>query len=295
MPMPKSLGNGIPTSATAGLRLRIAISCLLGFHFLGVILAPIAIPWGGQPVPELARALYEPTTPWLNAVLLNQPWRFFAPEPGPISLQLFRIEYEDGGSTWLEYPRANQYVLRAPALQRSLAMAMRLEREIRPSSVSPQALDLTSSGVILAGACARHLARCASEDRRAIRFIQIWVLHHYPQTWEHAQNGGGQDDLRLWSACEIGAFAPDGAMIDTNKPPRAVPIPELAALWIMDRRSDFQAGQEDPSIFHCDSIWKQLERSSPSSPEEIAVRLSEELRGNEPRTSTEQQAGGSDR
>lgn len=257
------------------------ISLLLGGHFLGVVLAPIALPISQSPAPQLASALHQPTTPWLNATLLNQPWRFFAPEPGPISLELFRIEHEDGSATWDEFPSTSNLNWRAPALQKGLAMAMRLEAELRPKVTSPQTLELSPKGLILAGSYARHMARCADGQGCPARSIQIWVLHHYPRTPDQVRGGWASDDLRLWSACEIGEFSPEGSMINGEASPNSVAIPKLVALWIADQRTVPASLREVPSIFDTQIVNQRMGVGETKSEDQIAAELTRALQSGE--------------
>jgi hypothetical protein len=271
----------------------IVISFLLGGHFLGVILAPVALPISQYPAPQLASALHQPTAPWLNATLLNQPWRFFAPEPGPISLELFRVEREDGSATWDEFPNSSRLKWRAPALQRGLAMAMRLEAELRPKASRPQTLELSPDGLILAGSYARHMARCAEGQGKPARSIQIWVLHHYPRTPDQVRSGWLSDDLRLWSACEIGEFSPKGVLIDTEASPHSVSIPKLAALWIADRRTGPPSEDQIPAIFDTQIVKHRIEDGDTQSEDQIAAKLTWALQSGDTPSLRIRQPGGS--
>jgi hypothetical protein len=271
---------------------RILVTGLLGLHFLGVFLAPIAIPLGQHAPPRLASSLYQPLTPWLNAILLNQPWRFFAPEPGPISLELFRVEHVDGSVTWMEYPSPKGLRWRSPALQRGLAMAMRLEAEFRPSISNPQLLELSPTGRILSGAYARHVARGAAANGKPARSIQIWALHHYPRTPEQVESGWAYDDLRLWSACDIGTFSPEGIVSEEAERPHAAAIPKLAALWIVDQKTCPFSEDATPSIFETPILKQRMCQPNSQSVDEIAAALSNSLRSGETQVPRIRRAGG---
>jgi hypothetical protein len=274
--MRKCIADAPASKGEWPLGLRIGLSLILGAHFLGVLLAPIALPMGRHPAPELASSLHRPLSPWLNASLLNQPWRFFAPEPGPISIQLFRVEFQDGSAFWIDHPHLDRFEWRKSALQRELAQAMRLEGELRPQAANPQELELSPAGLHLAGSYSRHVARSAESAKDKPKSIQIWVLHHYPRTREQVRIGWDAEDLRLWSACGIGRFTPDGEAVNPPENPAAVPIPMLAALWITDNKNP-QPAMDVPSVFHGEFMKHHLHAGMKRNVQEIASHLSEQL------------------
>jgi hypothetical protein len=151
-----------------------------------------------------------------------------------------------------------------------------LEGELRPQAANPLELELSPAGLHLAGSYSRHVARSAESAKDKPKSIQIWVLHHYPRTREQVRIGWDAEDLRLWSACGIGRFTPDGEAVNPPENPAAVPIPMLAALWITDNKNP-QPAMDVPSVFHGEFMKHHLHAGMKRNVQEIASHLSEQL------------------
>ncbi len=73
--------------------LRRGISIVIGLHVLAVFVGPWAMPPHGS---QMARAIGDVLSPYIQAMCLNNGYRFFAPEPGPGHLVRYEIETGDG-------------------------------------------------------------------------------------------------------------------------------------------------------------------------------------------------------
>jgi hypothetical protein len=87
---------------------RLAISCLIVFHFLGIFTAIMSVP----PQPWWSAVLWGYVyRPYLEFVYMTNAYHFYSPEPGPACMMWFFVKYEDGESQWVKIPRREDFPL----------------------------------------------------------------------------------------------------------------------------------------------------------------------------------------
>jgi hypothetical protein len=118
---------------------RAAVSLLVALHFLGILSIVISAPpgpWAWQ-VPHTYFYRY-----YLDFMNLNNPYRFYAPDPGPAFILWFHVEYKENGAV-------NRYLEKVPDLDDNgwpqYSLAIRYQRRLALAS-------LVSSDVVQANA-----------------------------------------------------------------------------------------------------------------------------------------------
>ncbi len=90
----------IPASPTQPWRSpwRYVVSALLLWHLLAVVAPPLQqITLGSTREPSpFANAVLEIVRPYMSALFLDHGYAFFAPEPGPLHLVRYKVEFADG-------------------------------------------------------------------------------------------------------------------------------------------------------------------------------------------------------
>ncbi len=89
---------------------RTVISCLVLFHFGGILTAVVSAP---PTQPWLASQMWGRVyRPYLQFMYLNNSYQFYAPDPGPSTFLWFRMEYEKPDGTklyrWEEFPSIDE-------------------------------------------------------------------------------------------------------------------------------------------------------------------------------------------
>lgn len=82
---------------------KILVSLWLCYHLLAMFASPWAIP----PASSLARSAQWATQHYQTALYLNHGYRFFAPNPGPASVIIYRMELPDGRRAEGVFPDRN--------------------------------------------------------------------------------------------------------------------------------------------------------------------------------------------
>lgn len=196
------------------------VSLLICAHWFAICTAVIAAgtPQFPPPLPAVYARLYL-TQPYLSFVFLTNPYRFYAPNPGPANLIWFRIEYADGGVRWLEVPDRNNWRLRMP-YQRHLCVALLFDQMGEAASPQdPVVRRLTPQGKVAASSFARHVARkYARRDENGqpipVTRVSIYTVMHSVLEPRMVQEGWDINDLRLYTPFYIGTFGPDGLQLD---------------------------------------------------------------------------------
>ena len=201
--------------------LRGVVTLLLLAHWFAIATAVIAAgtPQFPPPLPAIWARLYV-TQPYLNFVFLANPYRFYAPNPGPANLIWFRIEYEDGTVRWWETPERRDWTLRMP-YQRHLCLALLFDQMAESAADDPTLRRLTLQGKVAASSFARYVARkFARSDAQgnpvpAVRISIYTVMHSVLEPWM-VQQGWDIHDLRLYSPFYLGTYSADGLQLDAG-------------------------------------------------------------------------------
>ena len=105
---------------------KAAASLILVGHFIAILSVVLAAPGPSHSGPVLATIVNKTASPYLDTLLLNSAFRFYAPNPGPARLTWYRVERTDGTAEWFEMPGFDALPLRS-IYQRGLAMSSFLD------------------------------------------------------------------------------------------------------------------------------------------------------------------------
>jgi hypothetical protein len=82
-----------------------AISVLAVVHLAGIFNAIVNVPPLDQQPPWLANmAFMHFYRPWQLFTHLTNSYHFYSPDPGPVALVYFHVEYADGSARWIRFP-----------------------------------------------------------------------------------------------------------------------------------------------------------------------------------------------
>ena len=81
-----------------------AVSVVIALHFFAILTAVTGLGVGYAPPPRLCAEANQKFAPYLELVFLQNPYRFYAPNPGCDPTMWVRIRYSDGNVQWLEFP-----------------------------------------------------------------------------------------------------------------------------------------------------------------------------------------------
>jgi hypothetical protein len=216
---------------------RWLISVLVLAHFFAILTAVTGAGSQNYPAPPTAVKLGAYVTrPYLHMTFLNNPYRFYAPNPSPPNILWFRIKYEDGTVRWVEVPRKFDYPFRLP-YQRHLALTLLFDQFSEPAIPTieePLARQLSPEGRIAIASYIRHVARrhqrLDEEGKPQKVEIQFYnVYHQIMDPWQIRQ-GWQVMDLRTYAPAYYGTFNGEGVQIDKGTSRiQNKPISELTA------------------------------------------------------------------
>jgi hypothetical protein len=201
---------------------RLALSLLIGAHFVAIVLAVTSYSSPGFPAPVLAVRAATIAQPYLQLTFLNSAYRFFAPNPGTPIVFWFRVQYTDGQVRWIELPGRSTPLWRAP-YQRRLNLALQVGQHL---SFVPQANGtqvLAPMGRLLLESAVRHLAHASARQDAAGRPLPVvnvgaYCVFHSVVTPAEVRDGWRPADLRSYRPVFVGAYTPGGERIDEFRP-----------------------------------------------------------------------------
>jgi hypothetical protein len=162
---------------------RWAVNLWLVFHFSAVLAAASSV----GPTSDLLIATWELFRPYLQALYINQGYKFFAPQPAPPTLLSFEAHRADGTVMRGRVP----------------------ERSIQPRLLYHRYLLLTEHIGIAPPDAQQHwyksYARHLCHKYGATR-ISLTRVTHYPPTMEMVRNGAKLDDAFTYEELFVGDF-----------------------------------------------------------------------------------------
>lgn len=174
---------------------KIAISLLVSFH----ILAVFAGPWGvsASPLSEDVGVI----RPYIDALGLNNGYRFFAPEPGPSHLIRYELVLDDGTEIKGQFP--DRKVNRPRLLYHRHFMMS----EFANTLAVPENARLEQREVfdLYVRSYARHLAK--KYNARQVRLTL--VEHLLPGIEQVKRDRISLEDPRLYRELDLGTFTRD--------------------------------------------------------------------------------------
>jgi hypothetical protein len=192
------------------------ISLLIALHFMAILSVVTSASSGNYPAPPLAIWFNAPFRPYTQFTFLTNPYRFYAPEPGPTNLLWFRVVYEDKTARWVEVPDRDAHSMRMP-YQRHLSVAMLVD-QMAPQITNDTRL-LYPVGQICITSYVRHVARTQERTRPdgtriAVSSVELYFAPHR-QLWpDEFRLGMEFNDIRTYALYHAGSYTPDGSRID---------------------------------------------------------------------------------
>jgi hypothetical protein len=221
----------------------IAITLLVLFHFGGICVAVVNVPPANSNPPWLATQLWMRVyRPWLTLTNLNNGYHFYSPEPGPVALVFFRVEYADGLSRWVRIPNhaecENHLTRRrfgslATTIGQSIPMMPQREEElckrrieggrnheppIPPMPDMPLPTQYREPGVgvrLILSSYARWVAKTTPhplEEKVPVVGVKIYRVDHMHPPVEHFQEGRDPLDPTLYLTWYMGEYEANGTI-----------------------------------------------------------------------------------
>jgi hypothetical protein len=157
---------------------------------------------------------------YLQSVFLANPYRFYAPDPGPTELFWYRIEYENGGVRWRDFADRETFWNRMP-YQRHSVLTMMPAQMKSAHPTNPREQLMYPAAFILIQSYTRHVAVSQesvtpSGEPNPVREVEAYHLPHgIAEPWM-IRLGWDAYDLRLHGAFYLGAFDREGRRIDVE-------------------------------------------------------------------------------
>jgi hypothetical protein len=210
------------TSSQPPRAIQRVVTVLLILHFFAILTAVTASSDRDYPAPQVAVWANELLRPYLQSTLMNNGYRFFAPNPGSPTVLWFRVQYENRVVRWVEAPAPPGSLLRG-AYQRRLNLAMQPSQYVVPVAGETGRYRLTNLGEIYLASYARHVARRherldAAGSPVPVRTVGIYFAQHASRTPAQVREGWKSTDLRTYKFIFAGAYCPDGQRVDEFSP-----------------------------------------------------------------------------
>jgi len=178
-------------------------------HLACVVIAPLADP---PPSSELSRGLARIARPYIQAVALDNGYRFFAPDPGPSHLVRYELHNADGSQRSHEFPNRQEHFPRL-LYHRHFMLSETVSAIAGPYTEEPPEGFLSETdrrdfykakgrGMILARSVAQYLLRCNPEVGR----VRLFTVTHMIPILPDVRNGMKLDDRRLYNEVLLGEF-----------------------------------------------------------------------------------------
>lgn len=178
--------------------LRGLLSVLLALHVLAVFVGPWAM--GGASLP---RGLMMLMRPYIEPAVLDNGYRFFAPDPGPSHLVRYELELPDGRQKEGRFPDHDEQWPRLLyhryfMLSEFLNTALYNDPDRKP--------DARAEAYIRS--YARHLAL-----HYGARRVTLYLIHHDIPSPEQVQGGMKLTDPSLYQERKLGTFDSEGKRV----------------------------------------------------------------------------------
>ncbi len=229
-----------------------AVSVVIALHFFAILTAVTGLGVGYAPPPGLCAEANQKFAPYLELVFLQNPYRFYAPNPGCDPTMWVRIRYSDGNVRWLEFPGPSESAV--PVLRQRLMAMPRTAVETVPVGEAPDDVMLTPTSRICLASYVRGLVRSHVVDSAnglpvLTEDVEVYRVDQRCMRPFEAREGWRFTDLRLREATYLGTCFVNGM---TRDGPRGQPVPmhDLAARVVQESvGSSLQPSGSDPSSF----------------------------------------------
>jgi hypothetical protein len=185
---------------------KMVISLAVSLHVLAVFVGPWAMPPQGS---ELARTVATGMGPYLQALRLDNGYRFFAPEPGPGHLVRYEVTTKDGKTIEGEFP--NKQTQRPRLLYHRYFMLSEFlnslygpEIDERTAEKNPLANAQKELATAYAESYARHLI-----DKYNAKEVKLYMRQHRLPTMEDIRGGKKLSDPEFYDEHVVAEWEED--------------------------------------------------------------------------------------
>ncbi len=190
---------------------RMTVSGLILFHVFAVFIAPFASP---PPSSDLSQACARMLQPYLQAVAIDNGYRFFAPNPGPSHLVRYEVDLADGTHVTGRFPDVEHHWPRL-LYHRHFMLAESLFNLAMPVAelplggfVSETEKQQFGEDRARADALRFSVAGYLLRQRKGAQRVRLFALEHeIPTPWD-LQDGLKLDDPQLFAERSLGVFTP---------------------------------------------------------------------------------------
>jgi hypothetical protein len=212
---------------------RRLVSLGILIHGAAVVVAILAGGMRRSAPPMIFSAAYFAAGPYLRTLNLDNPYRFFAPDPGATVTLWLRVERKDPAgreyAEWREHPDRGDSRFRQ-SYERGLVRAARLLGHLGPDAKDPQQLTLGPLGAESLAAIVRALLKDASG---IVCGIEVYLVQRRLPSPDECAGGMELYDLRLHRTCRLAKFDADGRP-DEKVRPAAIASSALAGQALAD-------------------------------------------------------------
>lgn len=201
---------------------RRTVSVLVVAHFFAIFAVVTSSSSPNFPAPQLSVQASARLQPYLQAVFLNNAYRFFAPNPGTPTVFWFRVQYDDRSVRWVELPGRSNPLWRAP-YQRRLNLAVQLGQYLGFVQTPDGNKEIGALGNTLLQSSVRHVAyayprQAADGTPVSVRNVGVYSVLHAVVLPAQVRAGWKPIDLRTYRASFLGAYTPQGERVDEFRP-----------------------------------------------------------------------------
>lgn len=223
-----------PQAPPAWVKALVSLAVIFQFYAIGAVVTSASSP--GFAAPALCEQAHRSVRPYVASLFMTNPYRFFAPDPGPTNLLWIRLVYANQEIRWVELPRREDFTLAMP-YQRHLSIMVHLQSffefvpaEAPDPGAAVEALltntptlvpSLTPMGRIVFSSFARHVANTphyarldGQPDGPALEHMDFHFVLHHIRTPAQIQVNFGPNDPRLYEIFLVGNFQPNGVRND---------------------------------------------------------------------------------
>jgi hypothetical protein len=221
------------------------VTGLVVVHFVAILTAVTSAGNPRFPAPQLAVEANIPFRPYLQMLFLSNPYRFYAPDPGPTNVFWFRLKHqyrdEHGEDViqwrWVEMPDRSQFANRMP-YQRHLSLTMLFDnqRALVTTPLNQAQAALTEEAKLVLSSYVRHAARAyplrlPDGTEAPVKAVEFYNTYHAVLHPDQIKAGLDTYDLRLYLPNFYGQFTPEGSRIDSPMPLNG------KQMWMIQERS----------------------------------------------------------
>lgn len=206
--------NPVPTGPRPWVKW--VVSLVIVVHFMAILTVVTSAASGNFAPSPIALKVNEPFRPYTQITFLTNPYRFYAPEPGPTNLLWLRLTHEDQSVRWVELPNRDEFILRMP-YQRHLSIAMMVEQPTR--FVPPNHREMNRNVQICLSSYARYVAKADERVKpdgtpNRVTGVDLYYAPHR-QLWpDEIRLGMDFNDIRTYMFTYAGHYNPEGVRTD---------------------------------------------------------------------------------